>query len=88
MRYGEVEICRPRDERDRSLAKTVRLRLVEVGEVKPPEGVEPLHWRLLTTHEVADANKAWEIVGWYRPARPIARASRIQTPEPPHWWSR
>ena len=30
MRYGEVEICRPRDERDRSLAKTVRLRLIEV----------------------------------------------------------
>jgi hypothetical protein len=66
MRYGEVEICRPRDERDRGLAKTVRLRLVEVREVDPPEGVEPLHWRLLTTHEVADAEKAWQIVGWYQ----------------------
>ena len=32
MRFGEVEICRPRDERDRSLPKTVRLRLVEVRE--------------------------------------------------------
>jgi hypothetical protein len=36
MRFGEVEICRPRDEWDRSLAKTVRLRLVEVREVDPP----------------------------------------------------
>jgi hypothetical protein len=65
MRFGEVEICRPRGEQDRSLAKTVRLRLVEVQEVDPPEGVEPLHWRLLTTHDVPDADKAWQIVGWY-----------------------
>jgi hypothetical protein len=65
MRFGEVEICRPRDERDRSLPKTVRLRLIEVREVNPPEEIEPLHWRLLTTHDVADADKAWEIVGWY-----------------------
>jgi len=32
LRFGEVEICRPRDERDRSLPQTVRLRLVEVRE--------------------------------------------------------
>jgi hypothetical protein len=66
LRYGEVEICRPRDESDRSLSPTVRLRLVDVREINPPEGVEPLHWRLLTTHAIADAAKAWEIVGWYQ----------------------
>ena len=27
---------------------------------------EPLHWRLLTTHTIADAAAAWEIVGWYQ----------------------
>jgi hypothetical protein len=37
-----------------------------VREVNPPEGVEPLHWRLLTTHETTDAAGAWQIVGWYR----------------------
>jgi hypothetical protein len=51
IRFGEVEICRPRDEQDRGLPKTVRLRLVEVREIGTPEGVEPLHWRLLTTHD-------------------------------------
>ena len=66
LRYGEVEICRPRDEYDHSLPPTVRLRLIEVREVNPPEGVEPLHWRLLTTHQIADAAAAWEIVGWYQ----------------------
>jgi hypothetical protein len=77
MRYGEVEIRRPRDERNPSLAKTVRLRLVEVCEVDPPEGVEPLHWRLLTTHEVADANKAWDIVGWYQARWVIEQLFRV-----------
>ena len=77
MRYGEVEICRPRDERDRSLAKTVRLRLIEVREVDPPEGVQRLHWRLLTTHEVADAGKAWEIVGWYQARWVIEQLFRV-----------
>jgi hypothetical protein len=66
LRYGEVEICRPRDEHDRSLPPTVRLRLVEVREVDPPAGVEPLHWRLLTTHEITNAAGAWQIVGWYQ----------------------
>jgi Transposase DDE domain len=66
LRYGEVEICRPAQEHDRSLPPTVRLRLVEAREVDPPPGVEPLHWRLLTTHEIADAAAAWQIVGWYQ----------------------
>jgi hypothetical protein len=77
MRYGEVEIRRPRDEQDRTLAKTVRLRLVEVREVDPPEGVEPLHWRLLTTHDVADAGKAWQIVGWYQARWIIEQLFRV-----------
>src|ERR1700689_189713 len=58
MRFGEGEIRPPRDGQARGLPKTVRLRLVEVREVAAPEGVEPLHWRLLTTHDVADAEKA------------------------------
>jgi hypothetical protein len=66
LRYGAVEICRPRHETDHGLPPTVRLRLVEVREVNPPDGVEPLHWRLLTTHEITDAAGAWQIVRWYQ----------------------
>jgi len=77
MRYGAVEIRRPRGERDHSLAKTVRLRLVEVREVNPPEDAEPLHWRLLTTHAVADIEKAWEIVGWYQARWVIEQLFRV-----------
>ena len=77
LRYGAVEICRPQDERDRSLPPTVRLRLIDVREVDPPEGVEPLHWRLLTTHTIADAAAAWEIVGWYQRRWVIEQLFRV-----------
>ena len=77
MRFGEVEIRRPRDERDHDLPKIVRLRLVEVREVDPLEDVEPLHWRRLTTHDVGDAEKAWEIVGWYQARWTIEQLFRV-----------
>jgi hypothetical protein len=66
LRYGEVEICRPRDEHDHGLPPTVRLRLVDVRETNPPAGVEPLHWRLLSTHEITGPTGAWQVVGWYQ----------------------
>ncbi|HLY54190.1 MAG TPA: IS4 family transposase [Stellaceae bacterium] len=66
LRHGEVEIRRPDGEWDRHLPPSVRLRLIEVREVEPPADTEPLHWRLLTTHAIADAAATWQIVGWYR----------------------
>jgi hypothetical protein len=65
LRHGEVTIRRPRGEWDRSLPKAVTLRCIEVIEIDPPADVDPLHWRLLTTHQIADAAAAWPIVGWY-----------------------
>jgi hypothetical protein len=77
LRFGEVEIRRPRDELDHTLAATVRLRLVDVREVDPPEGVEPLHWRLVTTHEIADTTKAWQVVAWYQARWIIEQLFRV-----------
>lgn len=77
LRFGEVEICRPRDEQDHELAATVRLRLIEVEEVAAPAGVEPLHWRLLTTHAVGNAAQAWQIVDWYRARWVIEQLFRV-----------
>jgi hypothetical protein len=77
MRFGEVEISRPHNEKDRTLPGSVRLRLVEVREIDPPEGVEPIHWRLLTTHAVADAKAAWQIIAWYRVRWVIEQLFRV-----------
>src|SRR5918999_765033 len=51
LRFGRPTLNRPQSA-SRSLPKTVELTLVEVVEVDPPTGVEPLHWYLLTTHQV------------------------------------
>jgi Transposase DDE domain len=66
LRFGKVEVCRPYGVGLGHLPKTVSLRLVEVIERYPPEGVEPVHWRLLTTHDIAGVASAWQIVDWYK----------------------
>ena len=77
LRFGEVAISRPRHENDRSLPKSVRLRLVEVCEINPPDGVEPIHWRLLTTHEIASVADAWRLVSWYKARWTIEQVHRV-----------
>lgn len=66
LRFGKVELACPRNTRDRNLPKSVALTLVEVIERDCPIGTEAVHWRLLTTHEVKDAETAWQIVDWYK----------------------
>lgn len=66
LRFGAVTIKRPRHGSDPGAAPTLTLRLVDVREVGAPVGEEPVHWRLLTTHQVEDAAKAMDIVQWYR----------------------
>ena len=66
LRFGEITILRPDGKDMKHLPKTVTLRLVEAVERDPPAGVEPIHWRLLTTHAVDDVAMAWQIVDWYR----------------------
>lgn len=44
----------------------VSLYAVEAVEVNPPAGQEPIHWRLLTTHEVVCVEQALQVIEWYR----------------------
>src|SRR3954470_19067829 len=66
LRFGSVTVRRPRTCRDRSLPKSLRLSLIQLDEVEPPAGAEPICWRLLTTHALPDVVTAWRIVDWYR----------------------
>lgn len=50
----------------------------EVGlERSPPAGIEPVHWRLLTTHDIADAAAAWQVVDWHRMRWTIEQLFRL-----------
>lgn len=65
-RFGRVDLMRPLRTLEQDLPETVAVNLIEVVEIDAPPGVEPILWRLLTTHDVDDPTMAWRIVGWYR----------------------
>jgi len=66
MRYGPVSLKRPANSPDKDQPETVSLWVVDVQEIDPPEGADPIHWRLLTTHMVTTLAQARQIVAWYR----------------------
>lgn len=65
LRFGPVSLCRPAI-LGKNVIPHVDLHAVEVVEINPPAGVEPIHWRLLTTHSVTTVGDAQQIVFWYR----------------------
>ena len=77
LRFGGVTLQRPRGPGMRDLPKTVALSLIEVAELDPPAGIEPLHWYLLTTHQIGDAAAAWQVVDWYKRRWTIEQLFRI-----------
>ena len=66
LRFAATELARPQARSLRHLPKSLPLAVVDVREVNAEPGVEPLHWRLLTSHRVANAEDAWRIVEWYK----------------------
>jgi len=66
LRFGAIELARPQSQFLRHLPKSLALALVYVREINAGAGVEPLHWRLITSHEVASIEDAWRIVQWYK----------------------
>jgi hypothetical protein len=66
LRFGAIELARPQAKSLRHLPESLPLAVVEVREVNAGPGVEPLHWRLLTSHRVANVEDAWRIVEWYK----------------------
>ena len=66
LRFGAIELARPQSKFLRHLPKSLPLAVVDVREIKAGSDVEPLHWRLITSHEVASIEDAWRIVEWYK----------------------
>jgi hypothetical protein len=66
VRFGRMTLARPNRAFRAGLPDAVEMQLVAVREAAPPDGVPPIHWRLLTTRPVADAAEAWAVVDLYR----------------------
>ena len=77
LRFGTVRLKRPPRPGLNDLPDAVQLTLVEAVELDPPDGVEPVHWRLLTTHQAANDTAAWQIVDWYRLRWTIEQLFRV-----------
>ena len=61
IRYGLVTIHEPKNG-----SGTADMYAVQVSEVDPPVGVEPIEWLLLTTDPITSIEDAWQRVEWYR----------------------
>jgi hypothetical protein len=65
VRFMRVNLKRPANSVDLGLAKSLSLTMVDVREVDPPAG-EKVHWRLLTTYDIANTQAALGIADLYR----------------------
>jgi hypothetical protein len=65
LRFGRVEIKAPSG-LPKGMVKSLILNVVDVHEVGAPAGITPIHWLLLTSHEVHDRKRAAEIVDLYK----------------------
>jgi hypothetical protein len=66
VRFAPVVLRRPVNGADPMLPETVALTLVDVRETSRPADGKPVHWRLLTTHSVAELGQARRIIDLYR----------------------
>jgi hypothetical protein len=80
LRAREVTLKRPKRTyaaQTAKLPKSVTLTLVEAREVDPPQGVTPVHWRLLTTHAATTLAQALQLTGFYRQRWTIEQIFRL-----------
>jgi hypothetical protein len=66
VRAGRVSLRQPRNAVREGDPAAVEMTLVDAREIDPRPGVEPLHWRLLSTLPAQTSGEAEEIVRLYR----------------------
>jgi hypothetical protein len=66
LRFAPVVLRRPLHGADPALPATLGLTLVDVRETSTPPDGKPIHWRLLTTHPVAECGQARRVIDLYR----------------------
>lgn len=67
VKFGSVRVLRPAPHPDKGLPEQITVQVVEVKEHPSTvvAGEEPVHWILLTSHEVKSGAQALQVVRWY-----------------------
>jgi Transposase DDE domain len=67
LRYIEVEVQPPLKLSQKVPLSPIKVVAIEAQESPStvPDGQEPVHWRILTTHQIKDFSDACQIVYWY-----------------------
>jgi hypothetical protein len=66
IRFSPVTLLPPKNGIYKKTPDGVHLYLVDVRETAAPAGETPIHWRLLTSYAVADADQAAAVIALYR----------------------
>lgn len=66
IKYSVIDIVKPKNCTDKLASKTIKMYVVEAKELDCPDGQDPVHWRLFTTHIVNDFSEAKQIILWYQ----------------------
>lgn len=66
VRFATLPLAKPKRGFSHHLPATIAVQVVDVRQVAAGPGRPGVHWRLLTTHPVADAAQAWAMVELYR----------------------
>ena len=66
IRYAQVDLAAPAHKtKYLGLDQPLKLFLVVAREIDPPEGVDPICWRLWTTVKIEGSRQAEEVIKWY-----------------------
>lgn len=74
LKWFKTDLLKPRSCKDKELAKTLPVYVVETTELNKNKGI---HWRILTTHEVNSAQDALQIILWYKERWHIEQIHRL-----------
>lgn len=68
VKYCSVKVARPKNHINKTLPEFIELTAVEAREssLTVPGKEKPVHWRILTTHQVNDIQEAVQIITWYK----------------------
>jgi hypothetical protein len=66
LRYDSVRAKASRPLRKEPYPPHIDLWVVDAQEIEAPRGIEPLHWRLLTTHRIETEDDAMRMIELYR----------------------